>query len=103
MNKEDYAKNKIVLLKQQINNVRTDYINNLKPFIDSCLDKPITSNLLENVAEEIQIFAKRNNLNMSMYITTIDDQLAIFGTSVESQIIWDSLNTLYPHINLMQQ
>lgn len=82
-------KEKIEGYKNQIDNIRNDFRQNLKPRLTELSQKQLIKDLLCTIQYDIDDFLIKNDIKISIYVSILDHQLIIIGSTLFDQIIWE--------------
>lgn len=82
---------RVDFLKNQLQLIRTDFNENLKPKILSFECKPFTMSNIESIQREIDHFLERNELRISVYVHRLSDSLSIVGRTIIDELVWEQI------------
>ena len=82
---------RVKLLKDQLESIRGDFHKSLKPKLMSHQYKALTQAELESMQEEVNHFLARNQLNISVYVTTIYHDIVVIGRTLVDEIVWEGI------------
>ena len=88
---ESIIEDRIDFLKTQLETIRNDFRENLKPTLTKYEFSPLTRSLLEDIQIEINYFLKRNNLPISIYVSMLNERLVFLGRTLVDEIVWESI------------
>ena len=90
-NNDSVIEKRVDSLKNQFETAQDDFQKNLKPSLIKYEYNILTKALLENIDTEIHSFLERNEIGISVYVTTLNDNLIILGNTLIDEIVWEQI------------